>query len=158
MSRSKKPTKDAVAEKPVAEPEEAVEAAARMRLWVGRARAAGALAGFALGMFVCRRAGIPLADATLRSLAAGAALSLVSWWSTLLVLQALIRTAAVQRHAEVSTAMAEAAAAQADRWAEENEEIKRRLRRHRGEPEPEPQGATAEGGDGDPAEDAGVPA
>jgi hypothetical protein len=127
------------------EPEEAVEAAARMRLWVGRARAGGALVGFILGMFVCRRAGIPLADATLRSLLAGAALSLVAWWSTLLVLQALIRTAAVRRHEEVSAAMAQAAAAQADRWAEEDAEIKRRLRRHRGEPEPEPE--AADGGD-----------
>jgi hypothetical protein len=127
------------------EPEEAVEAAARMRLWVGRARAGGALVGFILGMFVCRRAGIPLSDATLRSLLAGAALSLVAWWSTLLVLQALIRTAAVRRHEEVSAAMAQAAAAQADRWAEEDAEIKRRLRRHRGEPEPEP--GAADGGD-----------
>lgn len=141
MSRAKR-TKD---EAPAAEPEEGAEAAARMRLWVARARAGGALAGFALGMLVCRRAGIPLVDATLRSLLAGAALSLVSWWSTLLVLQALIRTAAVQRREEVAAAMAEAAAAQADRMAREDQEIKRRLRRHRGEPEPEP-GHPAEGG------------
>jgi hypothetical protein len=141
MSRAKG-TKD---ETPAAEPEEGAEAAARMRLWVGRARAGGALAGFALGMLVCRRAGIPLVDATLRSLLAGAALSLVSWWSTLLVLQALIRTAAVQRREEVAAAMAEAAAAQADRMAREDQEIKRRLRRHRGEPEPEPD-HLAEGG------------
>lgn len=141
MSRAKR-TKD---EAPAAEPEEGAEAAARMRLWVARARAGGALAGFALGMLVCRRAGIPLVDATLRSLLAGAALSLVSWWSTLLVLQALIRTAAVQRREEVAAAMAEAAAAQADRMAREDQEIKRRLRRHRGEPEPEPD-HPAEGG------------
>jgi hypothetical protein len=141
MSRAKG-TKD---ETPAAEPEEGAEAAARMRLWVGRARAGGALAGFALGMLVCRRAGIPLVDATLRSLLAGAALSLVSWWSTLLVLQALIRTAVVQRREEVAAAMAEAAAAQADRMAREDQEIKRRLRRHRGEPEPEPD-HPAEGG------------
>jgi hypothetical protein len=153
VSRAKK-TKD---ENPAVEPEEGAEAAARMRLWVGRARAGGALAGFALGMLVCRRAGIPLADATLRSLAAGVALSLVSWWSTLLVLQALIRTAAVQRHEEVAAAMAEAAAAQADRMAQEDEEIKRRLRRHRGEPEPVPD-APAEGADGDPAQTGEVPA
>jgi hypothetical protein len=141
MSRAKR-TKD---EAPAAEPEEGAEAAARMRLWVARARAGGALAGFTLGMLVCRRAGIPLVDATLRSLLAGAALSLVSWWSTLLVLQALIRTAVVQRREEVAAAMAEAAAAQADRMAREDQEIKRRLRRHRGEPEPEPD-HPAEGG------------
>lgn len=153
MSRAKK-AKD---ETPAVETEEGAEAAARMRLWVGRARAGGALVGFALGMLVCRRAGIPLVDATLRSLLAGAALSLVSWWSTLLVLQALIRTAAVQRHEEVAAAMAEAAAAQADRMAQEDEEIKRRLRRHRGEPEPVPD-QPSEGADGDPVDSGEAPA
>jgi hypothetical protein len=151
VSRAKK-QRDATGAPGPEETEETAAAAVRMRLWVGRARAGGALLGFVLGMLVCRRAGIPLVDATLRSLLAGAALSLVSWWSTLLVLQALIRTAAVQRHEEVAAAMAEVAAAQADRRAQEDEEIKRRLRRHRGEPDPEPDvpsdSADAEAADG----------
>ncbi|MEQ8835040.1 MAG: hypothetical protein RIB67_11445 [Miltoncostaeaceae bacterium] len=110
-------------------------AAAKMRLWVGRARAGGALLGFALGMWVCRRAGIPLVDATLRSLVGAAVLSLVAWWSTLLVIQALMRTAAAQRNQEIEVALAEAAASRADQIQRENEDVARRLRRHRGEPE-----------------------
>jgi signal transduction histidine kinase len=119
-------------------PEPHDEAAARMRLWVARARAVGALTGFTIGMLACRRAELPLADATLRSLLAALALALVAWWSTLLVLQALIRTAAVQRHAEIEAALAEAAAAEAERRHEEDEETERRVRRRRGEPEPGP--------------------
>ena len=111
-------------------------AARRMKLWVARARAGGALVGFLLGMWVCDRQGIPLVDATLRSLLAAAALAMVSWWCALLVIQALIRTAAVQRRAEIEAATAEAAAAHAERWAAEDEDVQRRLRRRRGEPEP----------------------
>lgn len=121
---------------PTAEPTPEEMAAAKMRLWVSRARAGGALVGFALGMWVCDRAGIPLVDATLRSLVAAVGMSLVAWWSTLLVIQALMRTAAVQRRQEMETAMAELAAAQADRAQREDEDVARRLRRHRGEPDP----------------------
>lgn len=108
-----------------------------MKLWVARARAGGALVGFLLGMWVCDRQGIPLVDATLRSLLAAAALAMVSWWCALLVIQALIRTAAVQRMAEIEAATAQVAAANAERWAAEDDDVRRRLRRRRGEPDPD---------------------
>lgn len=139
MGKDAKDKKAAKAPAAPAEPTPEEQAAAKMRLWVSRARAGGALLGFALGMWVCRRAGIPLVDATLRSLAAAVALSLVTWWSTLMVIQALMRTAAVQRRAQTEAAIAEAAATRADRTRREDEDVARRLRRRRGEPEPEPE-------------------
>lgn len=81
-----------------------------MALWVGRARAVGALVGFAIAFWACRRAGLPAADAVLRSLVAAVALSLVAWWSALLVITALLRSAAAQREREIAEAMARAAA------------------------------------------------
>lgn len=121
-----------------------------MALWVARARVGGAAAGFLLGLWVCRRAGFDWPDATLRSLLAGLALGLVAWLSTLLVIQALMRTAAEQKREQVEAASAQVAAARDARYAQEDEDIQRRLRRRRGEPEPdaEPQDADA---DADPA-------
>jgi hypothetical protein len=84
-----------------------------MALWVGRARAAGALLGFAAGLWVCHRQGLGLADSTLRALLAAAGFSLVAWWSALLAIQGLMRAAAAQRERERQTAAAEAAAAAA---------------------------------------------
>ena len=85
-----------------------------MALWVGRARAVGALVGFAVAFHVCRGQGFPLADAVIRALVAAAGMSLVAWWSALLVLQALMRSAAAQANREaLEAAAAQAAAAQA---------------------------------------------
>lgn len=80
-------------------------------LWVGRARAGGALLGFAVVFWVCHRAGFGVVDATLRGLAGAIALSLISWWSALLALQGLMRAAAAQRQRDGEIAAAEAAAA-----------------------------------------------
>jgi hypothetical protein len=85
-----------------------------MALWMGRARATGALVGFAIAFWVCRGQGFPLADAVLRGLVGAVAMSLVSWWSALIVIQALMRSAAAQAHREaLAAAQAEAAAAEA---------------------------------------------
>jgi len=85
-----------------------------MGLWVGRARATGALVGFALAFHVCRGQGFPVADAVLRALVGAVGLSLIAWWSSLLVLQALMRSAAAQANREaIAEAQAHAAAAQA---------------------------------------------
>jgi hypothetical protein len=83
-------------------------------LWVGRARAIGALVGFAIAFQVCRGQGFPVADAVIRALVAAAGMSLVAWWSALLVLQALMRSAVAQADREaLEVAAAQAAAAQA---------------------------------------------
>jgi len=67
-----------------------------MDMWVARARGAGALIGFAIAFWICHRQGFTTTDAVLRGLIGAVALSLVSWWSALLVIQALMRAAAVQ--------------------------------------------------------------
>lgn len=118
-------------------------AAARIALWVARARVGGAVGGFLLGLWLCRRAGFDWPDAALRGLLAGAALCLVAWLSTLLVIQALIRTAEVRRREEIEAAGAQAAAALAERYANEDQEIQRRIRRRRGEPDPDEAGDEA---------------
>ena len=83
--------------------------------WVARARGVGGLVGFAIAFWVCRGQGFPLADAVIRGLAGAVAMSLVAWWSSLLVIQALMRSAAAQANREaLEAAAAEAAAAQAD--------------------------------------------
>ena len=90
------------------EPQGAERAAkARIALWVTRGRTGGAIAGFLLGLWVCRRADLPWPDATLRALVAALGLGLVAWLCTLLVLQALVRTAAEQRRREIEEAAAE---------------------------------------------------
>ncbi len=124
-------------------------ASARIALWVARARVAGACGGFLLGLWVCRRAGLPWPDATLRGLIAGLGLCLVAWLSTLLVIQALVRTAAERKREDIEEATAQVAAARAERYAKEDEDIQRRLRRRRGEPEPDAEDAA---GDETPAE------
>ena len=80
--------------------EAAATAETPMDAWVARARGAGALIGFAIAFWICRRQGFPMTDAVLRGLIGAVALSLVSWWSALLVIQALMRAAAVQTTAE----------------------------------------------------------
>jgi len=67
-----------------------------MDMWVARARGVGALLGFAIAFWICHRQGFTTTDAVLRGLMGAVALSLVSWWSALLVIQALMRAAAVQ--------------------------------------------------------------
>ncbi len=85
-----------------------------MGMWVGRARAIGALVGFAVAFWVCRRQGLPMADAALRGLVGAVAMSLVAWWSALIVIQALMRSAIAQAQREaIEAAQAQAAAAQA---------------------------------------------
>lgn len=66
-------------------------------LWMARARAVGGLVGFTVAFLVCRRAGLPLADAALRGLVGALVLWLVAWWCALTVVTALARTAAIQR-------------------------------------------------------------
>lgn len=85
-----------------------------MAVWVGRARTVGGLIGFAVAFWVCRRQGFPMADAVLRGLVGAVAMSLVAWWSSLTVIQALMRSAAAQAQREaIAAAEAQAAAAQA---------------------------------------------
>lgn len=85
-----------------------------MALWVGRVRAMGGLIGFAVAFWVCRRQGLPMPDAVLRGLIGAAAMSLVAWWSSLMVIQALMRSAAAQAQREArAAAEAHAAAAAA---------------------------------------------
>ena len=67
-----------------------------MDMWVARARGVGALIGFAIAFWICHRQGFTTTDAVLRGLIGAVALSLVSWWSALLVIQALMRAAAVE--------------------------------------------------------------
>lgn len=91
--------------------ERAAEAVTPMAIWVGRARAAGGVLGFLAALWVCHRQGLGLVDATLRALVAAAGLSLVAWWSALLVIKGLMDSAAAQREREREQAAAEAAAA-----------------------------------------------
>jgi hypothetical protein len=69
-------------------------------LWVARARGAGAVLGFLIAFWVCRREGLETTDAILRGLVGAVALALVSWWSALMVLTALVRAAAAQARRE----------------------------------------------------------
>ena len=82
-----------------------------MDAWISRARGIGAIVGFLIAFQVCRGQGFPLADAILRGLGGAVAMSLVAWWSALLVVQALMRTAAAQTHREAQLAAAQAAVA-----------------------------------------------
>ena len=88
-------------------------AAGPLEIWVARARGAGALLGFAVVFLTCRGQGFEMADAALRGLGGAFALSLVAWWSALLVVQALMRSAAAQARREALEAAAAQAAAQA---------------------------------------------
>lgn len=82
-----------------------------MDAWVTRARGIGAVVGFLLSYWVCRRQGFPTTDAILRGLGGAIALSLFAWWSALLVIQALMRTAAAQTREEARHAATQAAIA-----------------------------------------------
>jgi hypothetical protein len=91
-----------------------------MEEWVARARGIGLVLGFAITFWVCRGQGFVLADAVLRGLVGAAILSVVAWWSALLIIQALMRAAVAQaqREAALSAApRAEAAEAPAPRVA-----------------------------------------
>lgn len=85
-------------------------AASPMEVWIARARGVGGLIGFAVAFWVCRGQGFAMSDAILRGLVGAVALSLVAWWSALLVIQALMRAAAAQAQREAYAAAAEAAA------------------------------------------------
>ncbi len=91
-----------------------------MEIWVARARGVGGIVGFVIAFWVCRGQGFAVADAVFRGLAGAVVMSLVAWWSALLVIQALMRTAADQAQREAQAAAAEAAAAQQAAAAELN--------------------------------------
>lgn len=82
-----------------------------MQIWITRARGIGALTGFAVAWWVCRGQGFAMSDAILRGLVGAMAMSLVAWWSALLVIQALMRSAAAQAAREAREAAAAQAAA-----------------------------------------------
>ncbi|MGE0028170.1 MAG: hypothetical protein AB7O78_04515 [Thermoleophilia bacterium] len=84
--------------------------------WVTRARGVGLVVGFLIVFLVCRDQGFPVADAILRGLVGAAVLSVVAWWSALMVIQALMRAAAAQtiREAELAAAQLAAARQEAD--------------------------------------------
>lgn len=79
--------------------------------WVSRARGVGLVVGFLVAFLVCRNQGFPVADAILRGLVGAAVLSVVAWWSALMVIQALMRAAAAQTIREAEQAAAQMAAA-----------------------------------------------
>lgn len=85
-----------------------------MELWIGRARGVGAILGFLIAFWVCRRQGFDLADAALRGLVGAVGLSLAAWWSSLLIIQALMRSAADQTNREAYAAAEAQARAQAE--------------------------------------------
>lgn len=86
-----------------------------MQIWITRARGVGALIGFAVSWWVCRGQGFAMSDAILRGLMGAVAMSLVAWWSALLVIQALMRSAVAQAAREArQAAVAQAAAAMQD--------------------------------------------
>lgn len=90
------------------------EAPSPMEMWIGRARGIGAILGFLIAFWVCRRQGFDVADAALRGLVGAVGLSLVAWWSSLLVIQALMRSAVVQTQREAEAAAQAQARAQAE--------------------------------------------
>lgn len=89
--------------------------ASPMDMWISRARGMGAIIGFLIAFWVCRRQGFGLTDAALRGLIGAIGLSLVAWWSSLLIIQALMRAAADQTNREAHAAVAEAQARAAER-------------------------------------------
>lgn len=85
-----------------------------LEVWLARARGVGALLGFAIVFMACQRQGFTMVDAALRGLAGAVALSLVAWWSALMVVQALMRSAAAQARSEaLDVAAAQVTAARA---------------------------------------------
>ena len=91
-----------------------------LEVWVARARGAGGLVGFAIVFWACRTGDFSVVDATLRALVGATALSLVAWWSALLVVQALMRSAAAQAHREILAASRQAAAERAAAGTDES--------------------------------------
>jgi formate/nitrite transporter FocA (FNT family) len=89
-----------------------------LRLWVARAKVAGAVIGFAVATLVARRAGLDWVDAGLRGLLAAAVFTLVGWLCALLVINALMRTVAIQRRDEERRLVEERKAARAREAAE----------------------------------------
>lgn len=86
--------------------------------WTQRARGIGLLLGFGVAFWVSRGEGLPTPDCVLRGVVGGLAMSLVTWWCALMVIQALMRTAVTRQRAEAlvaqSMAEQEAAAAHAE--------------------------------------------
>lgn len=92
----------------------AVASASPMGLWTARARGIGGIIGFLVAYQVCRGQGFAQADAIIRGLGGAIAMSLVAWWSCLMVIQALMRSAAAQAvRDEQAAAAAQAAVAAA---------------------------------------------
>ena len=87
-------------------------AASPMQFWVTRAKGAGALLGFVIAFYVTRGQGFAMPDAIFRGLGGAIAMSLIAWWSALMVIPALMRSAAAQAQREAQIAAAEAAATQ----------------------------------------------
>lgn len=85
-------------------------AASPMEIWVTRARGIGAIVGFLVAYKVCRGQGFAQPDAIIRGLGGAIAMSLVAWYSALLVIQALMRSAAAQAVREEQAAAAAQAA------------------------------------------------
>lgn len=91
-------------------------AASPMEIWTARARGVGGIVGFLIAYQVCRGQGFAQADAIIRGLGGAVAMSLVAWWSSLMVIQALMRSAAAQavREEQAAAAAQAAVAAAAD--------------------------------------------
>ena len=90
------------------------QAPSPMEMWIGRARGVGAILGFLIAFWVCRRQGFDVADAALRGLVGAIGLSLVAWWSSLLIIQALMRSAVDQTNREALAAAEAQSRAQAE--------------------------------------------
>jgi len=93
--------------------DEAVQADAAqgaISVWTQRARGVGLLLGFAVTFLVSRSEGLPVADSALRGVLGALAMSLVTWWSALLVITGLMRSAVARQNAEIADALRQAAA------------------------------------------------
>lgn len=80
-------------------------------VWTQRARGVGLLVGFAVTFLVARGEDLPVADAALRAVVGAFVMALVCWWSALMVITALMRSAIARQNREIAEAAAEAAAA-----------------------------------------------
>ncbi|MFN8109689.1 MAG: hypothetical protein U0Y82_07560 [Thermoleophilia bacterium] len=83
-------------------------------LWTQRARGIGLLLGFAIAFWVSRGEGLPTEDCLLRGVGGAIALSVVTWWCSLMIIQAVMRTAAHRQHMEAVRAHLEAQAEMAN--------------------------------------------
>lgn len=84
-----------------------------LRLWVARAKVGAAVIAFCLATWLGHRAGLDWVDAGLRGLVAAAVFALVGWLCALLVINAFLRTVAINRRDEERRMMEKMAAARA---------------------------------------------